>query len=115
MTDVPIFGSFDKDAETDIESRYLPHWFQPGVAVFITFRTADSLPRNVVLKWDAELRDWLAQAGFQIGSNAPLPSVESYLSTCKSRFRNIGSDYGIGNWIRVMGIVYCGVAIWRKS
>ena len=77
MTDVPIFGSFDKDAETDIESRYLPHWFQPGVAVFITFRTADSLPRNVVLKWDAELRDWLAQAGFQIGSNAPLPSVES--------------------------------------
>jgi REP element-mobilizing transposase RayT len=54
-----IFGCLDRNAELDIKTRNLPHWFQPGAAMFITFRTADSLPRKVILRWQVELEHWL--------------------------------------------------------
>ena len=54
------FGSFDPTAEVEITERNLPHWYQPGAAVFITFRTADSMPWEVVLRWLHELEQWLA-------------------------------------------------------
>lgn len=41
----------------------MPHWFQPGVAVFITFRTIDSLPREVIGRMRRELSDWLRIKG----------------------------------------------------
>ena len=40
----PQFVAFDPQAEVDISARNLPHWFQPGVAIFITMRTLDSMP-----------------------------------------------------------------------
>ncbi len=55
----PGFRSFDPLAETKITERNLPHWFQAGAATFITFRTADSLPKKVVLRWQSELKQWL--------------------------------------------------------
>jgi len=55
----PIFRSFDPEADVEYSARNLPHWFQPGVAVFITFRTADSLPKEVLELWRRELLDWL--------------------------------------------------------
>lgn len=57
------FGAFDPKAEVDIRERNLPHWFQPGVAVFITFRTIDSLPREVIDRMRRELIDWLRIKG----------------------------------------------------
>ncbi|WP_147869501.1 transposase [Stieleria maiorica] len=57
--DKPIFRSFDPLAEVFITERNLPHWFQVGAAMFITFRTADSLPKEVVLRWQRELEQWL--------------------------------------------------------
>ena len=54
------FGCFDPDAETEITARNLPHWFQPGAAMFVTFRTADSMPREVIVRWRRELEAWLA-------------------------------------------------------
>ena len=41
----------------------LPHWFQPQVTYFITFRTADSLPGHIVRQWYARRSTWLAQHG----------------------------------------------------
>ena len=87
MTNLPDFGLFDNEAETDTEERYLPHWFQPGVAVFITFRTADSLPRSVLLQWNAELRDWLNRAGIPIGTEEPLPNIESLPFSLQKTFQ----------------------------
>ena len=55
----PVFHTFDPDADVERSARNLPHWFQPGVAVFITFRTADSLPKEVLERWRRELLDWL--------------------------------------------------------
>ena len=53
------FGVFDPDAEVQTSERNLPHWFQPGVATFITFRTADSMPREVLMWWKREQQDWI--------------------------------------------------------
>ena len=63
MDDDVVFGAFDPTAEIEIRERNLPHWFQPGVAVFITFRTIDSLPREVVTRINRELVEWLVNKG----------------------------------------------------
>ena len=41
MSEQAVFQAFDPDAELEISVRDLPHWFQPGVAIFVTFRTFD--------------------------------------------------------------------------
>lgn len=81
------FGLFDKDAEVEQSERYLPHWFQPGVATFVTFRTADSLPRAVVAQWQEEQRRWLRQHGIRISADGPLPEAEALPATIRSTFR----------------------------
>ncbi len=58
-TSTSRFQAFDPDAEILVRERNLPHWFQPGVAVFLTFRTLDSLPRDVVLRNQRQLAEWL--------------------------------------------------------
>lgn len=76
MNDKPKFGMFDRERETSIENRYLPHWFQLGVAVFITLRTADSLPKHVILQWHQELLEWLRKAGVAVRQDREPPRVE---------------------------------------
>lgn len=73
MSDDQEFGLFDRSQETLITYDELPHWFQPDVAVFITFRTDDSLPRSAVLRMEAELRDWLKRNGNKVEDSSPLP------------------------------------------
>ena len=41
----------------------LPHWYQPGATYFITFRTADSLPKEVADWWHRRGNDWLLRNG----------------------------------------------------
>ncbi|XZE55450.1 transposase [Planctomycetaceae bacterium SH139] len=53
------FQAFDPDAEVQVSERNLPHWFQPGVALFLTFRTLDSLPREVIVRNERQLAEWL--------------------------------------------------------
>ncbi len=62
MDDSPkvVFNSLDRNADIEFSQRNLPHWFQVGAAMFITFRTADSLPREVLLRMKRELEAWLA-------------------------------------------------------
>lgn len=60
------FNPFDREAETEINARNLPHWFQAGAATFITFRTVDSMPRKVVLRWQRELQEWLVSRGLSV-------------------------------------------------
>jgi REP element-mobilizing transposase RayT len=60
------FYSFDKDAEIDISNRSFPHWFQPGVAIFVTFRTADSVPKDSLLLMRRKFDDWLLRQSLPI-------------------------------------------------
>lgn len=37
----------------------LPHWQQSGAVYFVTFRLADSIPRNLLSEWETERETWL--------------------------------------------------------
>ena len=54
---------FDPQAKIDITRRRLPHWEQPGVCYFLTFRTADSLPADVSADFRKRRHDWLLSQG----------------------------------------------------
>lgn len=54
-----VFNALDRDADIEISVRNLPHWIQVDAALFVTFRTADSLPKEVIVRMIAELREWL--------------------------------------------------------
>jgi exonuclease VII large subunit len=44
----------------DIDKRHLPHWEQEGVTYFVTFRLADSLPKEKLEHWKSERQQWLS-------------------------------------------------------
>jgi len=60
---LPPFRLFDAEAEVRIVERRLPHWSQAGTLCFITFRTHDSMPREVLDQWHADRTRWLAHHG----------------------------------------------------
>ena len=60
---------FDPAAELLIYEHCRPHWSQAGAVVFITFRTHDSIPREVVERWDREKQEWLRQRGEDAGTH----------------------------------------------
>lgn len=53
------FRGFDQHGEVVIARRRLPHWRQIGVAYFITFRLADSVPQPLLRQWRDERTIWL--------------------------------------------------------
>ncbi|MGH7993245.1 MAG: helicase C-terminal domain-containing protein, partial [Limisphaerales bacterium] len=53
------FVPFDPDAPIGKTGRHLPHWRQEGCAYFVTFRLADSIPKDKLIQWQVELREWL--------------------------------------------------------
>ena len=64
-----MFELFDSKGDVRIErGTNLPHWFQPGVSYFVTFRTEDSIPADVSRRWHARRVNWLSQHGIQSGS-----------------------------------------------
>ena len=54
---------FDPATEFSIHEHCRPHWSQAGAVVFITFRTADSIPKEVLQRWEREKGDWLIKHG----------------------------------------------------
>jgi putative transposase len=50
---------FDPKAELYIHERLRPHWSQAGAIVFATFRTKDSIPREVLSRWEREKQEWV--------------------------------------------------------
>jgi Rad3-related DNA helicase/REP element-mobilizing transposase RayT len=61
LVPVPPFVPFDPKAPVAKTGRHLPHWTQPGCTYFVTFRLADSIPKDKLLQWEAELQAWLQQ------------------------------------------------------
>jgi putative transposase len=60
-----MFGEvFDPKADRLVYSHDRPHWSQAGAITFITFRTADSIPRDVLENWDRDKLAWLATRGY---------------------------------------------------
>ncbi len=57
------FELFDPLAEFRVHAGNLPHWYQPGVTYFVTFRTDDSVPMDLSRSWYARRDVWLRNAG----------------------------------------------------
>jgi type I restriction enzyme R subunit len=57
------FEFFDRKTEHVVRHGNLPHWYQPGVTYFVTFRTADSVPQALLRSWHARREAWLRQHG----------------------------------------------------
>ncbi|MCE9605618.1 MAG: transposase [Planctomycetia bacterium] len=57
------FELFDPKAEFDVRSGNMPHWYQPGVTYFVTFRTADSVPAELSRGWRLRRDSWLRERG----------------------------------------------------
>jgi REP element-mobilizing transposase RayT len=55
----PMFDFFDRKADYIVSEGNLPHWYQPGVTYFITFRTSDSIPQGLLRAWHTRRQDWL--------------------------------------------------------
>ncbi len=53
------FNLFDPAGDLRIDVGNLPHWYQPGATYFITFRTGDSMPKEVADLWYRRRDDWL--------------------------------------------------------
>jgi len=60
---------FDPKAEWLIHEHCRPHWSQAGALVFVTFRTQDSVPREVMRRWDREKQEWLRRRGRNAGAD----------------------------------------------
>lgn len=58
--------TFDPSQSYSVVWRQLPHWAQTGTMCFITWRTADSMPREVVERWVAERNAILLRAGLRV-------------------------------------------------
>jgi REP element-mobilizing transposase RayT len=55
---------FDPQGELTIYYHHLPHWDQADVMCFVTWRTVDSIPIDVVQRWRVERAIWLRQHKF---------------------------------------------------
>ncbi|MBX7209773.1 MAG: transposase [Verrucomicrobiaceae bacterium] len=53
------FQPFNPGREIEIKQRNMPHWTQEGVAYFVTFRLADSIPAALLNDWIRERDIWL--------------------------------------------------------
>ena len=58
-----MFELFDPAGELTIRAGKLPHWYQPGVTYFVTFRTEDSVPQSLMRSWHKRRDAWLRRHG----------------------------------------------------
>ncbi len=86
---------FDPQAPLSIAEHFRPHWSQAGAVVFITFRTADSVPREVSERWEREKNEWVAaHAGATKNWREVLPKLEPRLQRkFKQHFNRCREDF----------------------
>jgi putative transposase len=82
------FELFDPEMDLRITVGNLPHWYQPGVTYFITFRTNDSLPAAVLDLWCRRRDDWLRRHGIDTGTSKWLHGLRSLPIKQQQEFHN---------------------------
>jgi putative transposase len=65
---IPFEGFDEHNAVRIYESGLLPHWRQEGCTYFVTFRLADSIPKQVLVEIEEQHRNWLAHRGIDANS-----------------------------------------------
>src|SRR5688572_7116929 len=85
------FTIFDPDADVRVSVGNLPHWYQPGVTYFITFRTEDSVPRQLMDLWHARRNEWLQRHGVSIDNLSWKKQLEGLPERLQNEFHNLFS------------------------
>ncbi len=68
-----MLGSlFDAREEFFIHERMRPHWSQAGAVVYVTARTCDSIPKEVLIRWEREKKEWFHNRERRMGMPADL-------------------------------------------
>ena len=91
-----VFGTYDPKSEVERTVRNLPHWFQLGVAIFLTFRTKDSIPRRVLERRQLELEQWLNRRGM----DASIAADDTRIDTLPPPIQNEVCRYRNRLWNR---------------
>jgi Rad3-related DNA helicase/REP element-mobilizing transposase RayT len=90
------FVPFDPAAPVGKSARHLPHWQQEGATYLVTFRLADSIPKEKLVQWQIELREWLR---YHPKPRTPEQEME-YAELFAERFHR-WLDGGLGEcWLR---------------
>jgi type I restriction enzyme R subunit len=87
---------FDPKDELLIHEHCRPHWSQAGTVVLITFRTGDSIPPEVIKRWDREKQEWLRLHGKATGAHwsAIIPTLDDKEKTeFESTFDRCRDDF----------------------
>jgi len=82
---------FDRDAESLVTKRNMPHVDMPGHLTFVTLRLADSMPRKVVQEWHDEIESWLKEhslGGHTVEEVLDADKVDDSLKNELRRFKN---------------------------
>lgn len=84
-----FFNPYD---EIDIHTGNLPHWQQKDVWYFVTFRLADSLPREIVEQIKKERELWLEQHKKEENKPYSIEELKEYYRLFSERIENLLDD-----------------------
>ncbi len=79
----PLGNIFDPNAPFSTSQHFRPHWSQATAIAFITFRTADSIPKEVLKSWNDEKLRWL-----RLNANLTTKNWQQAVSTLSDDLRN---------------------------
>jgi hypothetical protein len=80
------FTFFYPEAHVTKTQGHLPHWDQESATYFITWRTADSLPKQLWDQWRAERATWLLQHGIDPNTATWRVDLESLTEPQRQEF-----------------------------
>ena len=83
---------FDPDAEIAVTERRLPHWAQAGTLCFLTWRTWDSIPQQVLSRWLSDRASWLARHGIDPLGDGWRNRLAALPSAARSEFHRSFAD-----------------------
>jgi REP element-mobilizing transposase RayT len=81
------FRFYDPSVPVTVTQGHLPHWDQAGATYFITWRTADSIPREVWDQWRGDRQRWLLRHGIDPESPDWKKQVEALPDAARREFR----------------------------
>lgn len=70
----PTFKGFDPNGRLRVYHRWLPHWRQDGATYFVTFRTADSIPRAIVKEWQDDRERFYRSHSIDVSRSEDAPT-----------------------------------------
>ena len=86
------WGVYDPNADLRESHRNLPHRDQAGALTFVTFRLADSMPKQVVAQWHSDIEQWLKKnklSGKSVNEVLESVSIDNTVKQQLRKFKHI--------------------------